>query len=219
MLAPSFYPTFGLFPPQPYRYVSIESASVLRHDVVSDRAPVRARAWREACGPQSNSSGLCMHVIVVNTVQDSTVSFSVRLLLDQLRQEDSELAVNSRSEQPQWGFPMQATALFETGGYNVTVDQGGLLSDFVGPGQTMIYEVGCNGPRQLEPGAGRETGAQAWSQPLWLSCANRRVQCIHGFINNVSGGPASPNGGLCPERKPSARGARGVAWAPNDRPQ
>ena len=69
---------------------------------------------------------------------------SVRLLLDQLRQEDSDF---SSSEQPQWAFPMQATALFENGGYNVTVDQGGLLSDFVGPGQTMaVYEVGCNGP-------------------------------------------------------------------------
>lgn len=106
---------------------------------------------------------------------------------------------------------MQATALFETGGYNVTVDQNGLLSDFVGPGQSLIYELGCNGPRQLEPGAGREPGAEAWEQPQWLSCANRRVQCIHGFINNHSGGPPSPNGGRCPERRPSPRGMHGTA--------
>ena len=59
----------------------------------------------------------------------------------------------------------------------------GRLSDFIGPGQTLIFELGCNGPRELTPGAGRGTGTDEYTQPPWLSCANRRVQCIHGFIN------------------------------------
>ena len=195
MLAPSFFPTFGVFPPEPHRYVSVEKAMLLRHDVVPDSVPVRARAWREICGPGTNSSGICVHVMVVNTVQDSAASFTLQLLEDQFRQED--IALGSTQV---WTFPMQASALFETGGYNLTVDQAGRLSDFVGPGQTMIYEIGCNGPRHLAPGAGR---AGPYMQPPWSSCANRRVQCIHGFINNVSGGPPSPNGGRCAERKPS----------------
>eukprot|EP01051_Picozoa_sp_SAG22_P016628 SAG22_NODE_2383_length_2632_cov_1.132649_2_plen_355_part_00 len=200
MLAPSFYPTFGAFPPEPHRYVSIETATLLRRDVVPDSAPVRARAWREACGPETNSSGLCLHLMVVNTVQDSAASFTVRLLLEQLRREDPVLSAESTQA---WSFPMQASALFETGGYNVTVDQAGRLSDYVGPGQTLIYELGCNGPtRALQPGAGRSEKV-AQPQPQWLSCANRRVQCIHGFINNVSGGQPSPNGGRCGKRKPS----------------
>jgi hypothetical protein len=200
MLAPSFYPVFGSFPPDPHRYVSVEIATLLRRDVVPDSTPVRARAWREVCGPETNSSGICIHLMVVNTVQDSAVSFTLRLLLEQLRQEDS----TSGSTQA-WAFPMQASALFETGGYNVTVDQAGRLSDFIGPGQTLIFELGCNGPRELAPGAGRGTGTDEYTQPPWLSCANRRVQCIHGFINNVSGGPPAPNGGRCGERKPSEK--------------
>eukprot|EP00329_Picozoa_sp_Boothbay-MS584-11_P007610 68205_2 len=47
MLAPSFYPTFGLFPPEPHRYVSVEKATLLQRDVAPDSTPVRARAWRE----------------------------------------------------------------------------------------------------------------------------------------------------------------------------
>ena len=181
MLAPSFSPTFGTFPPEPHRYVTVEAAALLRRGVVSDSAPVRARAWREVCGPSTNSSGVCVHIIVVNTAQDSAASFTLRLLLDQLRHED-RLSGSTET----WAFPMDATALFETGGYNVTVDKDGLVSDFVGPGQTLIYELGCNGPRELEPGAGR-TDALARPQPPWLPCSNRRVQCIHGFINSKIG--------------------------------
>ena len=199
MLAPSFYPVFGSFPPEPHRYVSVETATLLRRDVAPDSTPVRARAWREVCGPETNSSGICVHLMVVNTVQDSAVSFTLRLLLKQLRQEDGASGRHAQA----WAFPMQASALFETGGYNVTVGVDGRLSDFIGPGQTLIYELGCNGPRQLAPGAGRGTGTDEYVQPPWLSCANRRVQCIHGFINNVSGGPPAPNGGRCGKRKPS----------------
>ena len=52
MLAPSFYPVFGSFPPEPHRYVSVETATLLRRDVAPDSTPVRARAWREVCGPE-----------------------------------------------------------------------------------------------------------------------------------------------------------------------
>ena len=195
MLAPSFFPMFGVFPPEPHRYVSVEKATLLRPDVVPDNVPVRARAWREVCGPDTNSSGICIHIMVVNTVQDSACSFTLRLLEEQFRQED----VTSGSTED-WAFPVLASALFETGGYNVTVDRDGRLSDFVAPGQTLIYEIGCNGPRHLAPDAGR---AGSYIQPPWSNCANRRVQCIHGFINNVSGGPPSPNGAQCAKRKPS----------------
>jgi|EP01047_Picozoa_sp_COSAG01_P071673 hypothetical protein len=66
---------------------------------------------------------------------------------------------------------INATRLFE-GGYNVSLgfrDSWLTLSDFVAPGDTNIYEVGCEGPRPrvLLDGS---------SEP-WEACANRRVQC------------------------------------------
>ena len=120
---------------------------------------------------------------------------ALRKLLEQFKQEDRDSGHTQA-----WEFAMQASALFEAGGYNRTVDPTGRMSDFIGPGQTLIYELGCNGPRHLAPGAGR---AGPYTEPAWSSCANRRVHCIHGFINAASGGKPSPNGGRCAMRKPS----------------
>ena len=44
---------------------------------------------------------------------------------------------------------------------------------------------------------GDTSAGTAYAEPPWSSCAKRGViaiQCIHGFINNVSGGKLAPNG-------------------------
>ena len=70
--------------------VVVEKAALLRGvypnpPIYPDPTPVRARAWREACGTAYavNSSGLCLHVIVVNLAQDSPASFSLRVSAQQ----------------------------------------------------------------------------------------------------------------------------------------
>ena len=66
---------------------------------------------------------------------------------------------------------LNATRLFD-GGYNTTLGFRGemiILDDFIGPGDTNIYEVGCEGPRPKERNDG--------SNPPWEACANRRVMC------------------------------------------
>lgn len=61
----------------------------------------------------------------------------------------------------------------------------GLLNDFVDAGDTVIYELGCNGARYVAAtssdgdsahGAGTGVSLEA------LSCSNRRVECVHGFV-------------------------------------
>ena len=87
MLAPSLFPTFGSFQPEPYQRVRIATATLLRSDVPPDSSPLRARAWREQCGSATNSSGHCVHIVVVNTIRDSPVAFTLQLLLPQLAAE------------------------------------------------------------------------------------------------------------------------------------
>ena len=87
MLAPSLSPPFGVFQPEPYQRVRINTTTVLRTDVPPAATPLRARAWREECGATTNSSGHCIHVVVVNTLRDSPVAFTLQLLVDQLNAE------------------------------------------------------------------------------------------------------------------------------------
>ena len=192
MLAPSFFPEFGsAYAATSGRRgsysVTLEKAAVLRTDVAPDGAPLAVRVWQEECGPATNSSGLCLHLIVVNTVEDSPVAFTARLAAPA----DQPRAAATEDEEAR-PFPMAASVLFDSGGYNVTVDADGRLTDWIGPAQTLVYEVGCNGARVLAPDRASYTELRPWA-----SCSNRRVQCIDGFIKTA------PNGARCAARVPS----------------
>jgi hypothetical protein len=158
--------------------VVVEKAALLRGPpaVAPDPTPVRARAWRETCGAgyAANSSGLCLHLIVVNLAQDSPASFSLRL---------SPAAITGSGA----AFPLVASRLFDSGGYDVKTTADGLLSDFVDAGDTVIYEVGCNGARYSTgsaeaAGTGTGIGALPTLKLEAMSCSNRRVACVHGFL-------------------------------------
>jgi hypothetical protein len=224
MLAPSLFPTFGEHPaPQPastlphqpegQALVAVESARLLRSDVVPEAHPVRARSWQERCGPETNSSGICVHIVVVNLVQDSPASFSLRLTLN------AQTLGVGEGLQELLPSPLVASRLFESGGYDVkvnlktnvnvscvddadgcggSVDGGGvgLLEDWVGAGETVVYELGCNGPRPTADDAGSDGGGGGGG---WSSCADRRVACLHGFL---PGSPQSTGVPACPKRRP-----------------
>lgn len=116
---------------------------------------VSVGAWAEACPT------VCAHVIVVNLHQQSFVHFTIRL-----------------TGLTHVALPTNATRLFDAT-YNSTVDTNGLLTDFIGPGDTNVYEIGCTGPKPNS------------SVPEWLPCANRRVVCKKGFVNT------DPNNATC----------------------
>lgn len=80
---------------------------------------VRAGLWLEPC------ETTCAHVVVVNLHQRSFVQFSLSL---------SGLEAKA--------LPANATRLFDAS-YNVTVTADGTLTDYIGPGDTSVYEVGC----------------------------------------------------------------------------
>jgi hypothetical protein len=150
--------------------VTVEKAAVLRGfpGVAADPTPVRARAWREACGgPEHalNSSGLCLHIIVVNLAQDSPASFTLQLA-------PGSIAGSGEA------FPLTASRLFDSGGYDVQTTAEGQLHDFVDSGDTVVYEIGCNGVRYVAGGSGGRNASGGISS---LSCSSRRVDCVHGF--------------------------------------
>ena len=178
LLASSFFPSFGAAYANgggggASAMVVVETASLLRGAAVApDMAPIRARAWSEACGPGKafNSSGLCIHVIVVNLAQDSPASFTLRL---------SPGAIAGKAQ-----FPLVASRLFDSGGYDVETTFDGLIVDFIGAGDSVVYEIGCNGVR-YNAAAGNASSSTSFRGGIdldALSCSNRRVECVHGFV-------------------------------------
>lgn len=169
-LMPSFTAHFGSVA-QPT--VSIASARCLRsaaHAVVNEcDNPIRGRAWRELC---NSSSELCVHIIVVNIVLDSPVQFSLEI---------GGLGLTSATN---------ASRLFDAG-YNRTISRRGVMEDYAGPGESLIYEIGCHepAPAQLstptfpDVNDGRPAGIVGVSP--WRGCMNRRVQCKDGFVQKA----------------------------------
>jgi hypothetical protein len=117
-LMPSVLPTFGSVPAAT---ASVVEATAL---TPSAEAPpglvgplIRAALWPEPC-PTT-----CAHVVVVNFHQRSFVLFSIQLQ-----------GLNAGT------LPDNATRLFDAS-YNVTVGADGTLTDYIGPGDTSVYEV------------------------------------------------------------------------------
>ena len=175
-LMPSFTASFGSVHP----LASVISAKCLRpsaHTVVNECAdPIRVRAWRELC---NQTSELCVHVIVVNIALDTPVRFQLNIAGLGLR-----AATN-------------ATRLFDAE-YNTTVSQQGSLADYAGPGESLIYEIGCHeaAPKQLsaptfpDVNDGQPPGIAGVSP--WERCMNRRTLCYSiGFVET------GPHNGTC----------------------
>ncbi len=120
----------------------------------------------------------CLHVIVVNVLEDTPVSFEIEV------ESPPTAAIISRYQhhqatvsnaEAQLHAVVNATRLFDDG-YNVTLGFRGtwiVLVDYIGPGDTNIYEIGCDGPKP-KPIVG--PGGRTLS-PAWQPCANRRVTC------------------------------------------
>lgn len=158
----SFKAPFGSVPSLS---VSVANASAIhpgtadhRRMIEASGGPIKARAWHEPC------ASICMHLIVVNIDQQSPVQFSVQVS----------------------GLPAQqpgganATRLF-TASYNATLSSTGVLSDWIGAGESNVYEVGCD---QLKTHG-------------WEACVSRRVACKHGFTSARGAIKATPHNATC----------------------
>ena len=93
------------------------SASAAECDGAIGPGPLRVRAWREAC---NKTSELCVHVVVVNIALASPVEFQLQI---------DGLGLTQAAN---------ATRLFDAG-YNASVSQPGILADYAGPGESLIY--------------------------------------------------------------------------------
>jgi hypothetical protein len=89
---------------------------------------------------------------------------------------------------PNNSYPTTANRLFANGGYDIPLScwpgtdcKEGMLRDVVGAAETVVYEVGCNGPPPWANIASREliprNGTDQIAPPVVKSCANRRVTC------------------------------------------
>ena len=186
-LMPSFTAPFGSVV---HPTASVTSAKCLHKSTSAECAdpisPLRVRAWREPC---NYTSELCVHVIVVNIALDTPVQFV--------------LAVDGLG----LVAPTNATRLFDAA-YNTTISQHGALNDFAGPGESLLYEIGCHeaAPKQVsnptfpDVNDGRPAGIVGVSP--WRSCMNRRVLCKDGFVEK------SPEDATC---HPPAHGQAAVA--------
>lgn len=121
-------------------------------------SPLIARGFQEDCGSDTNSSGICMHVVVANKDKIRPAKFTLAV----------QLPPTAHSESTATQPPL-TSRLFGNGGYDIEFNCSkdcvdGVLEDWVGAAETVVYAIGCNGPRA--------TKGQAWQ-----SCANRRVGC------------------------------------------
>ena len=156
-LAPSFKAPFGSVP---RLNVNVTSSTLLHpHSAGQGMTSIRARAWAEPC------ESLCAHLVVVNIDQQSPAQFDLQL----------------------GGLPLptqgvNATRLF-TASYNVTLSASGALRDWIGAGESNVYELGCDLPKNASAG--------------WKACGSRRVACKHGFTSARATIKASPHNATC----------------------
>ena len=160
--APSFKAPFGVAPALSVAVDTVErfhSARSLAGQQENSGASIRARAWGEDC------KSVCAHLLVVNIDQSSPASFT--------------LSVHGLPQLPMAGI--NATRLFSAS-YNVTLSATGALTDWIGAGDTNVYEIGCEEPKEANG---------------WRACSNRRVVCKHGFTSQRGTIPPTPHNATC----------------------
>lgn len=122
--------------------------------------PIKARVWVEPC------ESTCAHLVVVNINQQSPAQFELQLSGLRLPQKEG----------------INASRLF-TASYNVTLSASGVLRDWIGAGESNVYEIGCDVPKNATGG--------------WKACGSRRVTCKHGFISARGTIKATPHNATC----------------------
>lgn len=108
------------------------SAAVI--ETKKDYEPLRIRAWRETVPGESNG---CVHIVVVNIWTGGAVQFTAML--------EGLQPVFPGFKWPCSGYSAcEATRLFAPGP-SLNITEGGILAeDFIGPGQTTHYRIGCD---------------------------------------------------------------------------
>ena len=101
--------------------------------------PLRIRAWREfpPPGPGHQAGGDCVHVVVVNSLTNTSVRFAAAVKGLQTPV-DSETSCDC-SQQPL----CCAKRLFVPGPSLQISANGTLTEDIIGPGETLHYRIGC----------------------------------------------------------------------------
>ena len=166
MLAPSLNPAFGVQSEAALVVVSNASRLAAGGSSLPPQSVIRARGWHEECTAETNSSGICMHIVAVNLMRDSPAGFTLTVTVPGYAEYERHTG-----NPP---YPAPASRLFGNGGYDVAIECGGVnctegrLEDFVGAGETVVYEVGCRGPRFAEPPRGV-------NRLDFQRCADRRV--------------------------------------------
>jgi hypothetical protein len=92
LLATSLLPVFGsatMDPRHKLAAVTVMSADIFQPNSAptppvitptqSAGFPIVSRGWSEECDPSTNSSGLCAHIVVVNTFRYAPVTFTLRV--------------------------------------------------------------------------------------------------------------------------------------------
>jgi len=88
---------------------------------------LRAAVWTET--DPTNASAVCMHLVVINAALEATKIFRATL---------NSSALHGRTN-------LKAIRMFAEGP-TLNVSQGVITADFIGPGQTAIYRIGCEAP-------------------------------------------------------------------------
>ena len=130
---------------------------------------IRSRAWRNGAG-----DGDCVHLVVVNSVQEGALPSPAHFTLDVEGLTAAEIAGGAT---PTWGPgcvvnftqpPMQAFMCRNVG---LTADGSGVaqLSDYIGVTETTIYKIGCPLPAAVAANyvsdPGFEGGSLSHPQP------------------------------------------------------
>ena len=137
-LRPAFRRKFGSAPRPSISVAVVEQgrSCLNQHDATSEKlagGPLRAQVWTEAT--PGNATTVCAHIVVINTALTATYAFTANIS-----------CVPALAKNPASAFPMVANRLFEFGAAMNLSQTGQLSADYIGPGTTHVYAVGCSSP-------------------------------------------------------------------------
>jgi hypothetical protein len=104
---------------------------LVQHDAASEKlasGPLLAAVWTEHT--PGNDTAVCAMVVVINTALTATYAFTGKV---------SGIAALANN-------PATADRMFETGASLKVSAAGELAADFIGPGATHVYQIGCANP-------------------------------------------------------------------------
>ena len=133
MLMPSLLPAFTDMAVRHDPVAVVVAARLLQQRISSStRAanntaallPVTARGWTETCSAETNSSGLCAHIVAVNTARSSPAAFTLHVRLPLPAANTTTTTVNNADGAARSRvFPTVASRIFgSNGGYDIPVE-------------------------------------------------------------------------------------------------